>query len=237
MSGKQMGLVYISGPMGGLPKLNFPAFNDAAKRLRRSGFAVVNPAELDAKIPKAQRKDWEWSDYLRRDIAVLMRCECVVVLPNWEKSRGARLEVQTAKGLGMMVYTYVPTSRGKAALGMEVEIPVEELETITEEAGRIVNGARQGDYGHPADDFARTGRIWAAILGVPCVTPEQVGLCMVGVKLSREVNKPKRDNRVDIAGYAETLQLVSEWRETSTKKFHESTGLVRSEWDREVTGA
>jgi hypothetical protein len=159
-----------------------------------------------------------------------MRCESVAVLPGWENSRGARLEVATAKGLSMPVYTFLPMGLSAGALGMEVEIPDVERETITEEAGRIVNGARQGDYGHPADDFARTGRIWAAILGVPEVTPEQVGLCMVGVKLSREVNKPKRDNRVDIAGYAETLDLVAEWRERKQLGFAESTGLLRQEF-------
>jgi hypothetical protein len=53
MKSERIGKVYISGPMGGKPKLNFPAFNDAAKRLRTSGFYVVNPAELDRKIPKS----------------------------------------------------------------------------------------------------------------------------------------------------------------------------------------
>lgn len=81
-------------------------------------------------------------------------------------------------------------------------------ETITAEAERLVLGDRQDDYGHPADDFARTGRIWAAILGVDQITPEQVALCMVGVKLSREVNLPKRDNRVDAIGYMLTAELI-----------------------------
>lgn len=79
-------------------------------------------------------------------------------------------------------------------------------------AAEIVHGARQADYGHPFDDFSRTGRMWAAILGVPEITPEQVALCMIAVKVSRHVNLPKFDNLVDIAGYAETLNLVAERR-------------------------
>jgi len=55
--------------------------------------------------------------------------------------------------------------------------------------------------------------MWAAILGIPEVTPEQVGLCMVAVKISRQVNKAKRDNLVDICGYAETLHLIQEKRD------------------------
>lgn len=82
-------------------------------------------------------------------------------------------------------------------------------ETILEEANRLVNGPRQGDYGHPLEDFRRTAAIWSAILGVE-VTPQQVGLCMIGVKLSRECNGHKRDNLVDAAGYAQTVQMVEE---------------------------
>ena len=74
-------------------------------------------------------------------------------------------------------------------------------------ADSLVNGKRQSDYGHPLEDFTRTAKIWTAILGVE-ITPEQVGLCMIGVKLSRQVHCPKADNLVDIAGYAQTVQMV-----------------------------
>ena len=84
-------------------------------------------------------------------------------------------------------------------------------ETILEEAQRLVHGDRGEAYGHPLDDFSRTAEIWSAILGIP-VSAEQVSLCMVGLKISREVNKPKRDNRTDGAGYFETLDMVREER-------------------------
>lgn len=73
-------------------------------------------------------------------------------------------------------------------------------ETILEEAQRLVYGPRCDDYGHPADDYAKVALIWTAILGVP-VTAKQAALCMVGVKLAREVHRPKRDNLTDGAGY------------------------------------
>lgn len=78
---------------------------------------------------------------------------------------------------------------------------------ILEEARGLVHGQRQETYGHPLDDFTRTAAIWTAILGCP-VTPEQVALCMVGLKISREYHRPGRDNRVDGAGYFATLDLV-----------------------------
>lgn len=85
-------------------------------------------------------------------------------------------------------------------------------ETILQEAQRLVHGDRQTDYGHPLDDFSKTATMWAAILGFP-VSAEQVGLCMIAVKISRQCNRPKRDNLTDAAGYAATVQMVIEERE------------------------
>lgn len=73
-------------------------------------------------------------------------------------------------------------------------------------------GAREGTYGHPLDDFTKTGKMWGAILGTEPIPPETVGLMMVAVKISREVNQPKRDNRVDGAGYFLTVDRVHEER-------------------------
>lgn len=39
------GPVYLSGPMTGLPDFNYPAFHDAAQRLRSIGHRVESPAE------------------------------------------------------------------------------------------------------------------------------------------------------------------------------------------------
>lgn len=79
---------------------------------------------------------------------------------------------------------------------------------ILSEAASLVHGDRGANYGHPIHDFTRTGRMWGAILGIPDVPPEKVALCMIAVKMSRECNSSKRDNAVDIAGYAETLAMV-----------------------------
>lgn len=82
---------------------------------------------------------------------------------------------------------------------------------ILQEADNLINGARQGSYGHPLDNFTDTAKMWSVILGAD-VTAEQVGLCMIAVKLCRQIHQEKRDNLVDIAGYAGTLELVSEKR-------------------------
>ena len=88
-------------------------------------------------------------------------------------------------------------------------------ETVLDEAKRLVQGNRGASYGHPIEDFSRTALIWQAILGVE-VTPEQVALCMIGVKLSRLVQSANHhDSQVDIAGYVLTYSMVRERRDAS----------------------
>ena len=86
---------------------------------------------------------------------------------------------------------------------------------ILERAEELIYGDRGEDYGHPLDDFARTAHMWQAILGVQ-VSPEQVGLCMVVLKISRYLNKPKEDNLVDGAGYFGTIEMIKDERERRT---------------------
>ncbi len=88
--------IYISGPMTGLPELNFPAFNAESARLRGLGFDVVNPAELN---PDGA----SWGECMRKDIVALMGCGIVATLPGWEHSKGARLEVLIGERLEMTV--------------------------------------------------------------------------------------------------------------------------------------
>lgn len=78
-------------------------------------------------------------------------------------------------------------------------------------ADRLTSGDRQESYGHPLDDFSRTAKLWSAVLGID-VTAEQVALCMVCVKISRECHQPKADNIIDGCGYFRTLEMVKERR-------------------------
>lgn len=93
-------LIYVSGPMTGYPKHNFPAFNAAAKKLRARGFEIVNPAELDAGEPCNS-----WEECLRRDIKWLMKCTAIATLPGWKKSKGAKLEIHIGKELSFDIHT------------------------------------------------------------------------------------------------------------------------------------
>lgn len=87
--------------------------------------------------------------------------------------------------------------------------------TLLEEAELLVNGPRQEAYGHPFDNFGRAGRMWGAILGIADVTPEQVALCMVALKMSRECHQPGDDNVVDAMGYLDCLGIIKDRRARS----------------------
>lgn len=80
-------------------------------------------------------------------------------------------------------------------------------EDLAAYAARLVADDRNSQYGHPLDNLDRAARIWSVILGCD-VTAEQVALCMVGMKIARQVHKPKPDTVVDLIGYALTLHMV-----------------------------
>ena len=79
--------------------------------------------------------------------------------------------------------------------------------TILEEAGKLVSGDRKKAYGAVDEAFAGYAAIWSALLKTK-VTPRQVALCMIGLKLARDAHKAKRDNLVDICGYAAIAELL-----------------------------
>lgn len=81
-------------------------------------------------------------------------------------------------------------------------------EPIEVEARRIVSGDRPGQYGTAEDNFTRIGRMWGATLNIPDISPENVALMMVQLKVAREAWMHKRDNLVDGIGYFLCLDKV-----------------------------
>ena len=89
--------VYLSGPMTGIAEFNYPAFMAAEAELCRLGYDVVNPAKV--------KPDGEptWENYMRADLRDMLTCDAIALMPGWENSKGARMELFVACGVEMKV--------------------------------------------------------------------------------------------------------------------------------------
>ena len=89
---------------------------------------------------------------------------------------------------------------------------------ILQEADEIAGESRSRDYGHPKENHERIAGIWngllSGILKRP-LTAREAALMMIGLKLAREINTPKRDNLVDICGYVKCIEMIDEATENS----------------------
>lgn len=100
-------IAYLAGPMRGYAEYNFPAFHAAAAALRAHGLDVWSPAENDVNqdgFDPAKDTAQPMRHYMKRDLPAVLDADMVCVLPDWEKSQGAQLEVHVARTCGIPVY-------------------------------------------------------------------------------------------------------------------------------------
>lgn len=113
--------VYVAGPMLGFAEFNFPAFDAASRELRRKGWWVFNPAEMDRATGIDEFTDPLPPDFLRhamrRDLAAICECDAIYLLRGWEKSSGAGVELTLARFLKLEILLEaegdVPTTCGR----------------------------------------------------------------------------------------------------------------------------
>ena len=67
-----MTTLYVAGPMRGIPKFNFPLFDEVAEALRHKGHTVINPADMDReRVPDMeQHPAFQDGDILRWETEV-----------------------------------------------------------------------------------------------------------------------------------------------------------------------
>lgn len=97
--------IYVCGPMTGILLQNYPAFNAVTAVIRRAGKIVYNPAENFGGLTGLPR-----SAYMRVDLTHLLHACSIVVLPGYEDSAGAQLELTIAEELELLVYICRPDS-------------------------------------------------------------------------------------------------------------------------------
>ncbi len=205
--------LYISGQMRGIKDYNFPAFVEAEATLKLKGYDVFNPARgdidagFDTSTPSQELSSTDMAEYMIRDLNMICLADAVCVLPGFEDSKGALAEIAIARFLGKQVYRYPAMT-----VLTHPTLPSSDSNDVLSEAYKLTSGDRQNQYGAPDQDFTRTAKMWSALKGVEFTT-EDVAAFLICVKLSRNSWKGKRDNWVDIAGYARCGDICRQEKE------------------------
>lgn len=110
-------VMYLSGPMTGIPEFNYPEFARVSRILRYLGYKVESPHENPA--PPSEQGlvgDDLWEYYMKLCKKQVERSEAIVLMQGWPESKGARLELEWALDLGHFVFFYDDT---KYTLGQD----------------------------------------------------------------------------------------------------------------------
>ena len=88
--------IYLSGPITGYDiEERKRYFESIEKGFEMAGFEVVNP--LKNGLPESAT----YKEHIKKDIELLLTCDYIVILPDSDKSKGAKLEQHIADVVGM----------------------------------------------------------------------------------------------------------------------------------------
>lgn len=92
--------VYISGPITGTTDY-MERFAEAQKRIESRGHSVINPALVNSNLPV----DTTYDEYMSMSFCMLDMCDAIYLLNDFEKSKGALMEVERAKSKELLILT------------------------------------------------------------------------------------------------------------------------------------
>lgn len=106
---------YVSGKISELSEEEFKEnFRKASELVEAHGYEAVNPLEV---IPGCEKLcgslatfsdgtyQHTWACYMKYDILALLECQAIYLQPNWKESRGARVELDVARAIGLWILT------------------------------------------------------------------------------------------------------------------------------------
>ena len=90
--------IYISGAISGTDDY-MERFAKAENELTEQGYSVVNPAKVNAQLPK----DTSYEEYMKMSFCMLEMCEAIYMLRGWERSCGSNREYGYAMAKDMII--------------------------------------------------------------------------------------------------------------------------------------
>lgn len=75
-------------------------------KLIEKGYAVYLPVVQTHDLAQTYLQDFEYDEWLKRDLAILRRCDLLVMGPKWTESYGAKIERKYALIHRIPVYFY-----------------------------------------------------------------------------------------------------------------------------------
>ena len=95
--------IYLSGKITGREKEDYTRqFARAESFYKTGGFDVVNPVAIGEAILKNNPKA-KWEDFMTEDLKALRTCTHIVLLEDWEESKGAKMEKAEAEKMGLEI--------------------------------------------------------------------------------------------------------------------------------------
>ena len=229
LAGPMRGIAFYNFPMfdqvaHSLRVAKYEVINPADEDRREDNFDPTSQPKFADPANCVVQPGMDFSKIIRRCFEAVLRCDEIVLLPGWENSVGAIAELFIAVWSGKRIR--VVNIFGNDEMGLHFSIPEIDLATaisrihvarnepkesddedVLDIAARITRGDRQAVYGPPEQDFKKTADMWTGLFQYMLAEdakfePRHVAMALICMKMSREFHQRKKDNWVDIAGYA-----------------------------------
>ena len=104
---KRKAKIYIAGRVSGVkPEVYEKQFATVKAELEMAGHEVINP------LTDIEHEDTtNWGLTIMECLPYVAQCDCIALLPGWEKSNGAQIEYHFARGHHLQVLQVRPIGR------------------------------------------------------------------------------------------------------------------------------
>lgn len=104
---KRKAKIYIAGRVSGVkPEVYEKQFATVKAELEKAGHEVINPL---TDIPHEDTTNWGLT--IMECLPYVAQCDCIALLPGWQRSNGAQIEYHFACGLKLQILQVRPVGK------------------------------------------------------------------------------------------------------------------------------